>query len=103
MQRERQLWLQTGVCQPYYCTRAIPRCVLRVAMLPSTTFCVGSAHKEIEGWRETRPRQLSGHTLVPEWRDLLQGFDTHILSKAGGVKRNRVCEQRSSEIPTHTP
>ncbi len=77
MRRQREFWLQTGVCQPsYYSTRAIPRCVLRVAMLPSTTFCVGSAHKEIEGWRENSSTATLGAHRVPEWRDLLQGFDT---------------------------
>ena len=76
MRRQRQFWLQTGVCQPSYSTRAIPRCVLRVAVLPSTTFCVGSAHKEIEGWRENSSTATLGAHPVPEWRDQLQGFDT---------------------------
>ena len=65
MQSERQLWLQTGVCQPCYSTRAKPRCVLRVAMLPSTTFCVGSRTRKWKGDGKTRPRQLSGHALQP--------------------------------------
>jgi hypothetical protein len=76
MRRQRQFWLQTGVCQPSYSTRAIPRCVLRVAMLPSTTFCVSSAHKGIEGWRESSSTAALGAHPAPEWRDLLQGFDT---------------------------
>jgi hypothetical protein len=59
--------------------------------------------EKIEGWRENSSTATLGAHPVPEWRDLLQGFDTHILSKAGGVKRNRVCEQRSSEVPnSHT-
>ena len=65
MRRQRQFWLQTGVCQPSYPTRAIPRCVLRVAMLPSTTFCVGSAHREMRVAGKLVHGNSGGHTLYP--------------------------------------
>ena len=77
MRRQRQFLLQTGGVP----TILLHQSHIRAAysewpVLLSATFCVGSAHKEREGWRENSSTATLGAHPAPEWRDLPQGFDT---------------------------